>query len=241
MCLKYLYYSVILLAFCGSLILQATVYPQWPLWGHLIVAYAFFSVAFLVAAYAGHESRFFLKSSLGQLSPLSWLLLGPYLLMNALVFRVYCASVGKDAYIEVHPNLFFGRRLTASESARAVASGWLSVLDLAVEFSEIEPFRNLAGYRSLPLLDATAPTVEQLRDAVAWILNAQSKGPVYVHCALGHGRSACVIAAYLVSTKSVRNIEDAVAHLQESRPGVRLNHAQTTAIRHYIQDSKLSV
>ena len=117
----------------------------------------------------------------------------------------------------------FGRRLSARE---ARAAGWVSVLDLACEFAATRPLRKLAGYRSLPVLDGTAPTGEQLRSAVAWLTEAVKAGPVYVHCALGHGRSACAVIAYLLSVGSVGTVAEGVAVVRSLRPAVRLQRAQ---------------
>jgi len=98
----------------------------------------------------------------------------------------------EPAYAEVVPNLSFGRRLLARE---CTAVRWVSVLDLAAEFTEARPLRELAGYRSLPVLDATSPTVEQLRSSVAWLTEVVAIGPVYVHCALG------MVAAHVLSSR----------------------------------------
>jgi protein-tyrosine phosphatase len=89
----------------------------------------------------------------------------------------------------------------------------------------------VTGYQSLPILDATAPKEEQLRWAVEWIAEQAAAGPVYVHCALGHGRSACVVIAYLLATGAVRSIAEGVRQLRALRPGVRLQPCQWERLR----------
>ena len=51
-------------------------------------------------------------------------------------------------------------------------------------------------------------------------------GPVYVHCALGHGRSALIAAAVLLRRGIVSDVGAAESHLRERRPGVRLKGGQ---------------
>jgi hypothetical protein len=154
---------------------------------------------------------------------LAWLLFAPYFLLNAVTFRLYRLLSREPAFVQVAPNLFFGRRLSGREAEGAV---WISILDLASEFSEVRSLRVLAGYRSLPLLDAIAPSEEQLKDAAAWLGRAVESGPVYVHCALGHGRSACVVIAYLLSVGQVETVAEGVQLLRSLRPGVRLHPGQ---------------
>ena len=90
------------------------------------------------------------------------------------------------------PNVFFGRRLMEGEARKALhAAGFVAVLDLAVEFAEPAAFRGLAGYTSLPLLDGAPVEAAALDRCVAWVQERRGRGPVYIHCALGHGRSSC--------------------------------------------------
>jgi protein-tyrosine phosphatase len=92
-------------------------------------------------------------------------------------------------------------------------------------------FRSLTGYKSLPVLDATAPTEEQLRSMVGWLTVTMDFGPIYIHCALGHGRSACVVIAYMLSIGKVGTVAEGVRLLQSLRRGVRLNSAQRQRLR----------
>src|SRR4029077_9277351 len=66
------------------------------------------------------------------------------------------------------PGVLIGRILTDAEAAEAVKQGVTAVLDLTAEFSEATPFF-ARRYHNLPLLDLTAPTPDQLREAVAFI------------------------------------------------------------------------
>lgn len=205
----------------------------WDVIGWFAAGFFHVAVSFTVlsAAYAGAGPGLLRKRPSGRRSIWGWLLLGPYFLLNAATFCAYRLLSHEPPYTQVAPKLFFGRRLSKRETE---AVGWAGVLDLAGEFSEARPLRTLRGYLSLPVLDATAPTAEQLRSAVVWIERAVGSGPVYVHCALGHGRSACVVVAYLLETRAVATVTEGVELLQSVRPGVRLHKAQRRAIRAFL-------
>jgi len=53
----------------------------------------------------------------------------------------------------------------------------------------------------LPTIDHTQPSFEDMRRAVEFIADyeANDKGRVYVHCKAGHGRSAAIVYAWLLS------------------------------------------
>ena len=198
-------------------------------WAAVVPLYAAVSFALLATAYAGAGPRLLLKRASGRRSVLGWLLFAPYFSLNALTFALYRLLSREPAHVQVAPNLSFGRRLSAGEAG---AAGWTSVLDLAGEFSAAwAPVAG--GYRSLPVLDAAAPTEAELRSAVAWVTEAVAAGPVYVHCALGHGRSACVVIAYLLSVGAVGTVAEGVRLLRSLRPGVRLHPPQLRLLRRF--------
>jgi len=202
-------------------------------WPALMFGYAALSLLLLAAAYGGVGPRLLAKRPDGRRSAWAWLWFAPYFLLNAVTFRLYRLLGREPAFAQVIPGLFFGRRLGAREARRAGARGWVAVLDLAAEFPEVAPLRRLPGYRSLPVLDAAAPTEEQLREAVAWLAGVVKSGPVYVHCALGHGRTACVVVAYLLAAEVVVTAAEGIRLLRISRPGVRLHGSQRRLLRKF--------
>jgi hypothetical protein len=197
-------------------------------WFAAVFLYPAGSFLWMAAAYAGAGPGLLLKNPLGRHSLLAWVILGPYFLLNLTTFGLFRLVSRESAYVEVAPNVLFGRRLTSRE---AKGQPWAGVLDLAGEFTENRQLRLLPGYKSLPVLDATAPGDEQLKSAVDWIRSHAAKGPVYVHCALGHGRSACVVVAYLLATGEVETVEEGVRRLRSIRPGVRLHSVQREQLR----------
>lgn len=192
-------------------------------WAALAFLHASLSFGLLSWAYAGAGASLLFKRPTGRRSAWGWLLFGPYYLLNAVTFGAYRRLSNEPPMAQVGHNLFFGRRLSERE---AEGLGCVHVLDLAGEFAEVGPLRRRPGYRSLPLLDAAAPTHEQLREAAAWVTRAMESGPVYVHCALGHGRSGSVVIAYLLSAGLVGTVEEGVQLLRSLRRGAEPNPAQ---------------
>jgi len=83
------------------------------------------------------------------------------------------------------------------------------VLDLAAEYGrQAHP---AAHYQDLPLLDLLLPDQAGLHNAVAQLetMRRSNPGPLLVHCALGMGRSAAVIMAWLVLTERCTDLAQA--------------------------------
>jgi len=181
------------------------------------------SFLMMAAAYGGGGPNLLGKRTDGGRHWWARLLFVPYLLLTRFSFLLNTLLVRHEPMCEVMPNLFLGRRLTATEAGRFTDA---AVLDLAAEFSEARPFRKPDRYLSHPVLDATAPTAEQLGTAVLWITERLPQRPVFVHCALGHGRSASVVIAYLMHSGRVSSVRKGVRHVRRLRPGVRLSASQ---------------
>jgi hypothetical protein len=196
-------------------------------------ACAALAFAMVAMSYAGAGPWLLLKGAGGRRRPWAWPLYWPYFLLNGLGLSLFRLTERHPPYVEVAPNLFLGRRLTAREARRDGAPRWEAVLDLAAEFPEASPLRGVANYRSLPVLDATAPTLEDLSGAVSWLAERTAEGPVYVHCALGHGRSATVVVAYLLATGRAATVDEALAPVRSHRPGVGLRAMQLDVLKRY--------
>jgi protein-tyrosine phosphatase len=98
------------------------------------------------------------------------------------------------------------------------------VVDLTAEFAEPEHLRTAADYRCLPVLDGSVPNLERF-DALVQEL-ADFQGPIFVHCAAGHGRSGMVAAAVLVRRGEAADVHEAIDRMRKARPRIRLGRRQ---------------
>lgn len=186
----------------------------WP-WGAVMV-YAAVSLGGVSLGYAGIGPRIYRKGE-GRLPLSARLLLGPVLLGHWLSFLHYRRQC--RPWDAVTPNVWIGRALNDREARQAIEAGVSAVVDLTSEFSEAAPLRALT-YRNIPVLDLTAPTPTQMREAVDFITDHARRGVVYVHCKAGYSRSAAVVGAYLVSSGRASGAEEAVARLRAVRPAL---------------------
>ena len=195
---------------------------------------ATFAIAFsgVGLAYAFIGPHAFLKKPNGQLSVLSYCLYAPYHLLNWLSLAAFRRAGRENAFDEIEPGVFLGCRLNASDGAAIERLGLQSVLDLTCEFSETPALRQLS-YRCIPILDTRAPSLEALQSGAAWIENQVAHGPVYIHCALGHGRSATFVAAYLLQSKKARTPREAIEKIKTLRPKIGLHPEQMSLLETY--------
>ena len=100
-----------------------------------------------------------------------------------------------------------------------LALGITAVVDLRAERTADAGFFEAHGiaFRQYRVPDVTVPAPEVLTDAVAWIDEQLADGrTVLVHCAKGRGRSATVVAAYLMRERDM-TFDEANDLLQSKR------------------------
>ncbi|MDP6490989.1 MAG: dual specificity protein phosphatase family protein [Kiritimatiellia bacterium] len=129
--------------------------------------------------------------------------------------------------------VLIGRLLSESESEELIREGVGAVLDLTCEFSESAALRELQ-YRNCPILDLTAPTPSQLREAVDFMHGRIAEGDtVYVHCKVGYSRTATVVGAYLMAAGLCETVEDALGVLRSARPSIVVRPEALRALRQF--------
>jgi protein-tyrosine phosphatase len=206
-------------------------------WLPFVLAYTGAAFASLAVTYLTRRPAWLLKRGSGSRHPLGWAVYLPYILLNGLLFHAQRLLSREVATNELVTGLYLGRLLTARES-RLVAPQPVAVIDLAAELTENRVFRRLPGYLLIPVLDATPPSQEQLQQGVDHLRRHLAVGRVYIHCALGHGRSATLAAAFLLATRKSSMVEEAVAAVRAKRPAVRLNAQQVRALRVFADQLK---
>ena len=204
------------------------------LWNHLAPKLVGFSAAAaflgLAVAYACSWPGILGKKRSGHLLPSSYLLFWPYHLLNYLSLALFRMNRREARFNEVEPGVYLGARLFARDQPALAALQISSALDLTAEFAEVPFLRNMPAYFCIPLLDRTAPSLPELKAAVQFIRERLPYGPVYVHCALGHGRSATVVLAYLLASGKFANQEEALKYLRTKRPRIKLHPCQLRAV-----------
>lgn len=191
------------------------------------------ALSFAVAAigYFGAGPAIYRKKD-GRLPLTTRVIMAPMLLLQDLSLRYYRRQC--RPWDEAMPGLLMGRLLDGREAGDLLARGVTAVLDLTAEFSEAELLRGTA-YCNLPILDLTAPTIFQLRSAVAFIREQSEKGVVYVHCKIGYSRTAAVVGAYLVAAGQARDADEAMARMREARPPMIIRPEAVAALRGFHQ------
>jgi protein-tyrosine phosphatase len=174
------------------------------------------ALGIVAAAYFQLGPGIFRKSA-GRLPFSTRVALAPVLMGHRVSLAYYRRR--SRAWDVLAPGVWIGRTLTAAESAAAIRQGVTAVLDLTAEFSETAPFRT-TRYHNVPILDLTAPTQDQLHEAVAFIADQAAEGVVYVHCKIGYSRSAAVAGAYLLAGRAAATVDGAIARLREVRPAI---------------------
>ena len=178
----------------------------WPALSLAIVAGAYFGL------YAGIT-----RKNRGRLPFSATVLLAPWLIGQHLSWLYYKRQC--RPWDRIAPNVWIGRRLNEREAAGAVATGVTAVLDLTSEFSEPRSFLGLT-YLNVPVLDLTAPSLEQIRTAVDFINAERRTGVVYVHCKIGYSRTAAVAGTWLREAGMAETADAAVAHMIAVRPSL---------------------
>jgi protein-tyrosine phosphatase len=175
--------------------------------------------------------RYFFKRRDGRLSLLSYLLFWPYHLLNWISLAGWRLMSKEAAFDEIVPGLFLGSRLGGSDGLRLQQRGVVSVLDLTCEFSEERCLRQAPAYLCIPLLDRSRPTGAELEQGIAFIRERIKAGPVYVHCAMGHGRSATFVIGYLLAAGIEKDLDRAIDRVRSMRPRIKLHPGQLEVLK----------
>jgi protein-tyrosine phosphatase len=218
----------------GALCLVCVMLFLWP-WGAILI-WPIVSLGVGAIAYFGAGPGIFRKRD-GRLPWTAWWAQGPVLLgheISRLYYRRQCR-----AWDELTPRVWIGSVLSRGEATAAVGEGVTAVLDLTAEFSESAPFRAI-NYRNVPVLDLTAPTLEQLDDMAAFIEEESSKGIVYIHCKIGYSRTAAAAIAYLLRTEKVRTVSEGIHFLRQVRPTIVVRPEVMTALDEFAAKGTVS-
>ena len=88
-------------------------------------------------------------------------------------------------------------------------------------------------YLWLPVIDAFPPTLDQIVRGVSWIdQQLQTGRTVYIHCAVGVGRSATLLACWYIYAKGM-SVAQVLRLLKLRRPQVGLTRRQVRRLQEF--------
>jgi len=118
-----------------------------------------------------------------------------------------------------------------AEFAERGIAGVVSLTQQPLDAAAVE--RAGLAYLHLPVVDFTAPTMDQVRAFVGFVrqVTAAGRGAVVVHCGAGVGRTGTMAACYLVSEG--RAAEDAIREVRRTRPNSVETDKQEDAVREW--------
>ena len=144
---------------------------------------------------------------------------------------------GHDWFSQVTPDLWVGGAPTYGRDYEVLLDlGITAVLDLRAERTADIEFFETHGitHRTFGVPDVTVPGPEVLTDAVARIDEQLADGrTVLVHCAKGRGRSATVLAAYLMREGGM-TFDEANELLQSKRALIKLQARHRSVLEAWI-------
>lgn len=156
------------------------------------------------------------KGVKGRLCPWRTTFFLPYLLLTWAVWELQRRSSREPLCHEIIPGLWLGRRPLPAEIPECCRL----VVDLTCEFPESAAAIGDRRYLVLPTLDAGTPDPKAFKKLAREI--AAGEEPVYIHCALGRGRSAMFVAAVLLARGVANSVEEAEARIRTVRPSIKL-------------------
>jgi len=149
----------------------------------------------------------------------------------------YERVLGHIWFSQVTPTLWLGGAPTYKRDfAELLRLGITAVVDIRAERVTDTAFMDShdIAHRQYRVADVTVPSEDILTDAVDWIAARIAEGRVVlIHCAKGRGRSATVLAAYLmdVETMSFAEVNEL---LTTKRPLVKLQTRHRRVLESWI-------
>ena len=136
-------------------------------------------------------------------------------------------------FCQVTPQIYLGGQHGRRGLSGMKARGITSLVNLRDEFDDAAKGLTLERYLYLPTTDGEAPTLDHLQAGVAFIHHTIEAGDaVYVHCWVGVGRAATVVAAYLVAHEG-ETPQSALARIEAVRPFVWPSKAQRARLHEF--------
>ena len=144
-------------------------------------------------------------------------------------------------FTQIEPQIWLGGAPSYQRDLdELLKMGITAVVDLRAERDAAADFltRNGIAFRQYRVPDTTVPGPDVLSDAVPWISARIADGSVVlIHCAKGRGRSATVLAAYLMKNEGL-SFGDVQGLLQSKRPLVKLNTHHQRVLESWLESER---
>jgi protein-tyrosine phosphatase len=189
-----------------------------------ILCWPALSFASVGVAYLRRRPSMLGKRRDGTLAWWAVALFAPYFVLTWLTWHVERTFSRENVADEIAPGVWVSRR----PRLRELPMGVRVVVDLTAELPAAPDLRRHARYISAPVLDGAAPDMAMLRELLDQLRNEEG---ILFHCASGHGRSATVASALVISRGLAVDVEHAEAQARQRRPGIRMNAAQRELLR----------
>lgn len=225
------YWYLVLTLFMVLILLWIPIPPL-----RIFIAWCALSFGYVGIAYLASNNRLLFKSAEGILPrPVKWLLF-PFFISATLYNRFARARDPAAALHEIRPGLFLGRRLLSRDLPLLREQAIDAILDTTVEFDALDRSTAHApiAYLNVPIFDHGVPHIEQLHRAVLWVdQRRRQRRRVLIHCALGRGRSATILLAYLLFVERDKTVRQLLQEVQDLRTTVSPNYHQMRVLEKY--------
>lgn len=135
----------------------------------------------------------------------------------------------------IDEHIFLGGTLMFDDLERLHGQGVQAVVNLCAERRDNQTKLHEAGidYLWLPVFDSFPPSLEQIVQGLTWLDDQiQARRTVYIHCAVGVGRSATLLACWYIYAKGM-TVPHVLRFLKTRRPQVTLTRRQLRRIREF--------
>lgn len=223
-------YGVIYFVIACTFVVQAILF-EGTLFLMLWCACNFYLIAI---AYFCNFSKILMKDKNGQIPFWVTIFFFPFRMLLHFSFLLSRLFKKTNTLKQINQNIYCGPRVVYGSIPEAVDA----IIDLTYEFSEASKIKEGKAYYSFPILDGMPPSDAKI---VEFIQNIKEK-PVYIHCAMGHGRTSMFTILYLIIHKYVENYDESLSLLCEKQT-TGMNSRQeafTKELAHKISEHKIN-